>query len=188
VVSLEEGSRRALIARGALAAGSLLGVSACAGAIPTTPTVRSGPPEPGQARLLNGLRALEMEAIHVFEAGIPVLGRSSIAGYAQQFLSYAIIRAAALAALVKEHGGAPTNLAARTYHGAPSTRLGTLELFRSLQRREIDAYLTAIPRITPGTARASLGAMLAAVAQQQALVRRALGEPALQGPIVSRSS
>lgn len=185
MVSAPDGSRRALLLRGALAGGALLGVAGCAGPTPTTTTVTRGPLEPAQVLALNWLRALELEAIHVYEAGVPVLGDSPFAAYAAQFLQDAIVRSADLAALVIEHGGRPTNVAAAGRPAAPSGPKAMLMLFVSVQRRQIAAYLQAIPHAVPGTTRAALGAMLGSVAQQLALVRRELGQPALVGPFVS---
>jgi hypothetical protein len=187
LAGVADGSRRALLARGALVGGALLGLAGCAGPTPTTTTVTPGPLEPAQVVVLNSLRALELEAIHIYEAGVPVLGSAPFAAYGSQFLQDAIVRSADLAALVVEHGGRPTNVAATGLNAAPSSRIGVLELFASLQRRQIRLYLRSIPKATPGTTRAALGAMLGSVAQQLALVRRELGQPPLASPFVSGS-
>ena len=54
-----------------------------------------------------------------------------------------------------------------------------------IEQMQIAAYLSALPRLSPGTVKQSLAAILANDAQHLAVVRAALGEPAVPSAFVT---
>ena len=176
-------SRRGLLAGGA-AAGLAAGVSACGSG--STPAARKLTPAQRRAdvELLNHLLDLEHQAIAAYAAGIPLL-----AGYtarvAEQFLGDEVAHAGELFSLVKRRRGKPHRPRAAYDLGHPRTREEVLRLLHGVERAQISAYLVAIPVLAPGSARSALAAILGSDAQHVALVRQALGAPALLGPLVT---
>ena len=172
-------SRRGLLrAAGAGVAGATaLLLSACGGSnhSSTQSTVTSGPVHSTpDAQLLNSLLDLEHLGIAAYTAGIPLLtpaGRKD----GQLFLKQELSHAGELAGLVHQAGGKP-NKAKPTYDlGHPRTGDDVLSLLHRIERAQIAAYLRAIPKVSLGSTRAALAAVLANDAQHLSVVRVALG-------------
>ncbi len=176
-------SRRGLLA-GGVAAGLAAGVAAC-GSGPTPAVQKLSPAQRRvDVELLNRLLDLEHQAIAAYTAGIPLLaGRT--ARVAKQFLRDEVAHAGELFSLVKRQHGKPHRPQAAYDLGHPQTREEVLRLLHDVERAQIRAYLSAIPLLAPGGARSALAAILGNDAQHVALVRQALGAPALLGPLVS---
>jgi bacterioferritin (cytochrome b1) len=184
-------SRRGLLtAAGAgFVGGAALLVSACGGgshsSSPQTTTTTSGPvPNSADAELLNHLLDLEHLGIAAYTAGIPLLspaGRKD----GQLFLTQEISHAGELAGLVHQAGGKP-HKGRETYNlGHPQTGADVLRLLHRIERSQIDAYLDAIPRVSLGSTRAALAAMLANDAQHISVLRLSLGRRPIPTALVT---
>ncbi|HYZ81455.1 MAG TPA: ferritin-like domain-containing protein, partial [Solirubrobacteraceae bacterium] len=183
-------SRRVLLkAAGAgLAGGAALWLSACGGshrASTQTTTITSGPVHNStDAALLNHLLDLEHLGIAAYTAGIPLL---SPAGQkdGQLFLNQEISHAGELAGLVKQAGDKP-HKGRETYNlGHPRTAQDVLRLLHRIERTQIDAYLDAIPKVSLGSTRAALAAMLANDAQHISVLRLSMGRRPIPTALVT---
>jgi hypothetical protein len=179
-------SRRALLAAApAAGGGAALALAGCgASKRPRRNRGLRPPALAAELHALNELRAIELLAIDGYTAGIPRVGRRFY-WTARQLLADEIAHAAVLYGLIRDGGGTPTNRPATYELGNPRSHEQVLALFASLERLQVAGYLRAIPMLSQGHVRAVLGAILASDAQHQALVRQALGRPALTGPYVT---
>ncbi len=134
--------------------------------------------------IFDRLLDLEYEAVAAYAAGIPLL-RRGLAKQAKQILADELAHVDELRSLIKRQGGKPIKERASYDLGQPRDEQGVLTLFHTVERRQVAGYLQAIPAVAPGGARAALAAVLGNDAQHVALVRSALGEPALAGPFVT---
>jgi hypothetical protein len=185
----ESASRRGLLkAAGAgVAGGAGLLLAACGGSNGSSSqtTSTSGPVHnPGDVDLLNHLLDLEHVGIAAYTAGIPLLspgGRKD----GQLFLNQEISHAGELSGLVHQAGGKP-NKGRETYDlGHPRTADDVLRLLHGIERAQIAAYLDAIPKVSLGSTRAALAAMLANDAQHIAILRLFLGRRPIPAAIVN---
>jgi hypothetical protein len=184
-------SRRGLLkAAGAgLAGGAALLLAACGGSHSSssqaTTTAASGPvPDSLDAVLLNHLLDLEHLGIAAYTAGIPLL---SLSGRKQGrlFLTQELSHAGELGGLVKQSGGKP-HKGRETYNlGHPRTEEDVLKLLHGIERSQIDAYLDAIPKVSLGSTRAALAAMLANDAQHISVLRLSLGRRPIPTALVT---
>jgi hypothetical protein len=184
-------SRRGLLkAAGAgLAGGAALVLAACGGSHSSssqaTTTATSGPvPNSLDAVLLNHLLDLEHVGIAAYTAGIPLLspaGRKD----GQLFLTQELSHAGELGGLVKQAGAKP-HKGRETYDlGHPRTEEDVLKLLHGIERAQIDAYLDAIPKVSLGSTRAALAAMLANDAQHISVLRLSLGRRPIPTALVT---
>jgi hypothetical protein len=179
-------SRRALLGRAGagLALGVGLGVAGC-GSSGTLPAKRISPAQRRlDLELLNHLIDLEHQGIAAYTAGIPLLS-GRIERVAKHFLGDELAHAGELFLLIKRQHGKPNRARSSYELGHPRSRAEVLQLFHHVERGQINAYLQAIPQVAPGGTRSALAAILGSDAQHVALVRQALGEPALAGPLVT---
>lgn len=173
-------TRRALLVAGAAA-----GLAGCGGS-GDKPAERklSGAERRSEVILLNHLLDLEHQAIAAYTAGIPLLDRRT-ARLAKQLLNHELAHASELSSLIKRQHGRPHRPRGAYDLGHPRERIEVLQLLHRVERAQLVAYLQAIPAAAPGGARAALAAILSSDAQHVALVREALGQPALAGPLVT---
>ena len=180
-------TRRELFARagGGLVAGAALLAAGCGAHSAQLIRKRISPGEAAlDVVLLNGLLDIEHRAIAAYSNGIPLLaGHNQRA--ARNFLGDEFNHASELISLIVRHGGTPNKAASSYDFGSPQSEADLLALFARLEREQIGAYLTAVPLVTPGPMRATLAAILGSDAQHVALLRKALGEPALLSPFVT---
>jgi hypothetical protein len=178
-------TRRGLLAGApAVLAGTALGLAGCGSQQRHVTVSRRLPAQASELQTLNELRSVELLAITAYTAGIPRLGRQFY-WTAKQLLADEVAHAAQLYGLIRHRGGEPTNTPTSYDLGNPRSPRQVLELFASLERLQVSGYLRAIPVMPSGRVRSVLGAILGSDAQHQALVRQALGGPALAGPYVS---
>lgn len=179
-------SRRAAIAGGAAV---LLGVglAGCGGggSSPAHPLAPAAVEH--DLAVLDGLLDLEYEAVAAYAAGIPLLRRSLVKPV-KQILADELAHVDELRSLIKRQGGKPVKARASYDLGQPRDEREVLALFHTVERRQVGGYLQAIPVVSPGGARSALAAVLGNDAQHVALVRSALGEPALAGPFVTAAA
>jgi rubrerythrin len=180
-------TRRTLLGRWqtAVAAGAMVGLAGC-GNGSSRPNLRKLPPAAKQADrvLLNQALDLEHEAIAAYTAGIPLLdGRPKKA--AQLFLEQELSHAGEMYGLVKQAGGRPNKPKAAYDLGHPSTAADVLRLLHDLEQREVRLYLGVITRLSPGSVRAAVAAVLANDAQHVAVLRSTLGMVPLPSPFVT---
>jgi hypothetical protein len=179
----EERTRRVMLSRSGagLAAGLGLVLAGCGGhARPKLPPRK----QQADVEVLNHLLSLEQEAVAAYTAGIPLL-TGLIAQDARLFLSQELAHVGELISLIKRQGGKPTKPRDTYPLGKPHSRADVLSLFHELERRQIAAYLQAIPIVAPGGARSALAAILGSDAQHVAVIRGALGLSPLAGPFVT---
>ena len=188
----DSASRRVVLraaGAGVVGAAAVL-LSACGGshhevATPTTATNSSGPIDnPVDAAMLNHLLDLEHLGIAAYTAGIPLLtpaGRKD----GQLFLNQEIAHAGELGGLVKQVGGVPSKGKESYDLGHPRTGEDVLRLLHGIERTQISAYLRAIPKVSLGSTRAALAAILGNDAQHIAVLRLMLGRHPIPSAIVT---
>jgi hypothetical protein len=185
----DSASRRGLLkaAGTAAAGGAALVLTACGGSHNSSAqtTTTGGPVQSsGDADLLNSLLDLEHLGIAAYTAGIPLLspaGRKD----GQLFLTQELSHSGELAGLVHQAGGKP-HKGRETYDlGHPRTAGDVLRLLHRIERAQIAAYLDAIPKVSLGSTRAALAAVLANDAQHIAVLRLMLGRRPIPAAIVN---
>jgi hypothetical protein len=144
----------------------------------------SGPVLHTDVELLNRLLDLEHMAIAAYTAGTPLLAPSVVKA-GQLFLNDELEHAGALAGLVKAAGGKPIKPAPSYDLGHPRTSDQVLALLHRVENLQLRAYLDAITRLKPGSVKQSVASILANDAQHVAVVRAALGKPAVPSPWVT---
>jgi rubrerythrin len=179
-------TRRTLLGhwKAGIGAGAVIGLVGCGGS--TKPNLRQLPPaaKSTDVDLLNQALDLEHEAIAAYTAGIPLLdGRPKKA--AQLFLEQELSHAGEMYGLIKQAGGRPNKAKASYDLGHPSTAMDVLRLLHDLEHRELRLYLGALTRLSPGSVRAAVAAVLANDAQHVAVLRSALGMLPLPSPFVT---
>jgi hypothetical protein len=183
----DQSTRRTILSRSGvvLAAGAGLAIAGC-GSQHRRPHRKLSPErEHADIGVLNHLLGIEHVAAAAYTAGIPLLS-GDIAADCRRFLDDELAHAGELFLLIKRQNGTPVKPQA-TYPlgGTPGSRIDVLTLLHTIERRQITAYLEAIPLVAPGAARAALAAILGSDAQHVAVVRGALGEAPLVGPFVT---
>lgn len=176
-------SRRAmLMAAGAGLAGAVL--AGCGSESVKQQVNNSKPLLTSDVDILNHLLHLEHVGIAAYTAGIPLLAQPT-AKAGQLFLNDEINHAGDVAGLVREVGGKPIKPAPSYVLGHPRTSEEVLTLLRAVEQRQIAAYLGAIPLLQPGEVKQQVASILANDAQHLAVVRAALGQPAVPSAFVT---
>jgi hypothetical protein len=179
----EPSSRRGLLlAAGAGLAGAVL--AGCGGQSIRQQVHNSKPLLSSDVDLLNSLLHVEHVAIAAYTAGIPLLAQPT-AKAGQLFLNDELSHAGDLAGLVRAAGGKPIKPAPSYALGHPRNSEEVLMLLHSIEQAQISAYLDAIPRLEPGTLKQQVASILANDAQHVAVVRAALGQPAIPSALVT---
>ena len=96
-----------------------------------------------------------------------------------------ISHAGALAGLVRAAGGKPIKPAPSYPLGHPRSSDDVLRMLHTVENAQLSAYLEAIARLEPGSVKQSVAAILSNDAQHVAVVRAALGQPAVPSPLVT---
>jgi hypothetical protein len=180
----EPSSRRTvLLAAGAGLAGVVL--AGCGGGASIKQQVHNSQPAlTTDVDLLNHLLHLEHTAIAAYTAGIPLLAQPT-AKAGQLFLNDEISHAGDLAGIVREAGGKPIKPAPSYALGHPRNSEEVLKLLHSVENAQIAGYLHAIQRLEPGVVKQQVASILANDAQHVAVVRAALGRPAIPSAFVN---
>jgi hypothetical protein len=156
-----------------ITAGAAAALAGCGTAGGSRLRVRGGAAH-ADAKLLNGLLALERRAIAAYTASIPLL-----TGYdrraATVFLRQELAHAGELLGLLKRVGAGENPRVPNYSLGRPRSRRELLALLHELERAQLAGYVDALPRLTPGVLRQTAAAILADDAQHAAVLRGALG-------------
>jgi hypothetical protein len=144
----------------------------------------SGPVLHTDVALLNRLLDLEHMGIAAYTAGTPLLP-PAVFHAGRLFLNDELAHAGALAGLINAAGGKPIKPAPSYPLGHPRTSDDVLRLLHAIENAQLAAYLNAITRLEPGSVKSSVASILANDAQHVAVVRAALGQPAVPAAFVS---
>lgn len=134
--------------------------------------------------LLNHLLQLEHLAIAAYTAGTPLLDPATVKA-GRLFLNDELFHAGSLAGWIKAAGGTPIKPEPSFDLGHPRNSQEVLALLHEVEALQIAAYLDALPNLAPTVIRRSVAAILANDAQHVAVVRAALGQPAVPSPLVT---
>jgi hypothetical protein len=134
--------------------------------------------------LLQRLLHLEHMGIAAYTAGTPLLAPATVKA-GKLFLNDELSHAGALAGLIRAAGSKPIKPAPSYDLGHPRTSAEVLALLHRIESAQIAAYLAALPRLEPAFVRQSVVAILANDAQHVAVVRAALGQPAVPSAFVT---
>ena len=134
--------------------------------------------------LLGQLLHLEHVGIAAYTAGTPLLAPATVKA-GKLFLNDELSHAGALAGLIRAAGAKPPKPAPSYELGHPRTSAEVLALLHRIESEQIAAYLAALPRLEPAFVKQSVAAILANDAQHVAVVRAALGRPAVPSAFVS---
>jgi len=174
--------RKLLLGAGAGLAGAAL--AGCGSQSLKQQVHNSQPALSNDVDLLNRLLHLEHVAIAAYIAGIPLLAQPT-AKAGQLFLNDEISHAGDIAGLVREAGGKPIKPAPSYALGHPRTSQEVLMLLHSVENAQIAGYLYAVQRLEPGVLKQQVASILANDAQHVAVVRAALGQPAIPSAFVN---
>jgi bacterioferritin (cytochrome b1) len=176
-------SRRSLLlAAGAGVAGAVL--AGCGNQSLRAQVHNSKPVLNTDVDILNRLLHLEHVAIAAYTAGTPLLS-TSMAKAGALFLNDELSHAGDLAGLIRETGAKPNKPAPSYALGHPRNTEEVLMLFHAVEKAQIAAYLNAITRLEPGVVKQQVASILANDAQHVAVVRAALGRPAIPSAFVT---
>jgi bacterioferritin (cytochrome b1) len=176
-------SRRGLLrAAGAGLAGAIL--AGCGSQSIRAQVQNSRPVLHSDVDLLNRLLHLEHVAIAAYTAGIPLLAPATHKA-GQLFLNDEMSHAGDIAGLVRAAGGKPIKPAPSYALGHPRTSQEVLTLLHNVENMQIAAYVDAIAVLEPGTLKQQVASILANDAQHLAVVRAALGQPAIPSAFVT---
>jgi hypothetical protein len=174
-----DGPRRSLSTRRELLAASAIGAAAlltgCKLQPATTTIAVPGALSPADALALAPALDAEHRGLAAYTAAIPLLPAPA-ASIAKRILGHELNQTAALAEMIRRAGVHPAGLAPSYDLGRPRNAREVLQLLHGIERAQVAAYVQAIPKLTPGPARATVAAILAADAEHLALIRRSLGQ------------
>ena len=134
--------------------------------------------------LLQHLLHLEHVSIAAYTAGTPLLPQATVKA-GQLFLNHELAHAGALAGLIHAAGAKPNKPAPSYDLGHPRASRDVLALLHRVESEQIAAYLDALPRLEPASVKQSVAAILSNDAQHLAVVRAALGQPAVPSAFVT---
>jgi hypothetical protein len=136
-------------------------------------------------QILTAALVLERRTVSAYIAAIPLLPHSLVKG-AKAFLSEELAHTGELISLIKGTGAkAPDRADSYDLGPSPRTPGGVVGVLHGFERLQIASYLSWIPRLSPGPMRAAVATILASDAQHLAILRTALGEPALASAFVT---
>jgi Ferritin-like domain/TAT (twin-arginine translocation) pathway signal sequence len=182
----EHHSRRQLLLAGGSGAAAVA-LAGCGGT-PLREKVRSGSTvSPRDIQILNGLLDLEYHTVAAYTAGIPLLHPENGGRAAKQFLGQEIAHAVALGDLIRKANADPRKPRASYDLGDPRTAKEVLGVVHDLERAQLSAYLSMIPRLSNGKLRAAVAAVYANDAQHVAVLRSRLGLAPAPEPIITAS-
>lgn len=176
------------LALGGAGAVALAGCGAQASQVPRALRKAPEPVKRADVEILDHLLYLERWTVAGYTASIPLLTRPR-AKTAKQFLNEELQHTGELLSLLKsvtkKSKGPPRPASFPLGH--PRDEQEVLALLHSLERRQITAYLDAIPRLAPGEVRAAVSTILSCDAQHVAILRLAQGLPAVPSALVTGS-
>jgi hypothetical protein len=176
-------SRRQLLgASGAAGATALL--AACGGSSHDRPGLSPGTVNRADAAIVNELLAVEYYAATAYIAGVPLLSGHNLR-LAKWFLNQELSHIDELTNLARAAHVAPRGEGGNYELGHPRSARDLLELFHRVEQLTIRAYLSAIPRLSEGSVRASAVSILANEAQHVSIVRRNLGLTQVPAAVVT---
>jgi ferritin-like protein len=185
VVSGEPRSRRQLLrAAGGSVAAATVFTAGCGATRLSVKVQGATKVAPGDVGILNGLLDLEHHAIAAYAAGIPLL-RHPDAKPAKQFLEQELAHAGALAQLVTNAKAKPAQPRASYDLGNPRSAADVLLLLHRLETGQLAAYISMIPRLSPGRIRSAVAAIFANDAQHVAFLRSQLGRTPVPAAFVT---
>jgi hypothetical protein len=120
----------------------------------------------------------------IYTAGIPLLSDHN-ARAAKHFLVQEVSHIQQLGNLVTVAHGAPHGPQPSYDLGHPRSETQILELIHRAEQATVRAYLDAIPKLTPGAARAAAASILANEAQHVSVIRRNLGLDPIPDAVVT---
>lgn len=126
------------------------------------------------AAIFNALIDAEYVVAAAYIAGIPLLSDHNLRA-AKHFLVQEVAHVQQLSNLVGVAHGVPRGPRASYDLGHPRSQTEVMELIHHAEQGVARAYLDAIPKLTPGAARAAAASILANEAQHVSIVRRNLG-------------
>jgi len=174
--------RKLLLGAAAGVAGAVL--AGCGGESIKQQVHNSQPALTNDVDLLNNLLHLEHLAIAAYTAGIPLLDQPT-AKAGQLFLNDEISHSGDIAGLIREAGGKPIKPDPSYPLGHPRNSNEVLMLLHAVENAQIAGYLYAIQRLEPGVVKQQVASILANDAQHVAVVRAALGQPAIPSAFVN---
>jgi Ferritin-like domain/TAT (twin-arginine translocation) pathway signal sequence len=136
------------------------------------------------ATIVNGLIDAEYFAAAAYIAGIPLLSDHNLRA-AKHFLVQEVAHVLELSNIVTAAQGAPHGPHASYDLGHPRSGTQVLELIHRAEQGTIRAYLDAIPKLSPGAARAAAASILANEAQHISVIRRTLGLDPVPSAVVT---
>ena len=178
------GSRRRLLQSGAAGVAGALLVTAC-GKESLHDQLKHDPPVARiDVEVLEHLIVVERLGITAYTAGAPLLPPSA-ARAAKQFLAQDLAHVGGLSGLIRAAGAKPPEPQDVYDLGMPRNSQDVLRLLHQVERAQISAYLSAIPRLGPGPVRRQVAGYFANDAQHVSILRFLLGEAPLPDPLVT---
>ena len=178
-------SRRQLLGASG-AAGTALALARCGRSHPAAVHVSRLPPDVKavDAAIFNRLIDAEYVVAATYVAGIPLLSDHNLRA-AKHFLVQEVSHITQLSNLVNVAKGTPNGPHASYDLGHPRSQTQVLELIHRAEQATIRAYLDAIPKLTPGAARAAAASIVANEAQHVSVLRRNLGLDPIPSAVVT---
>jgi hypothetical protein len=136
------------------------------------------------AAIFNRLIDAEYVVAATYIAGIPLLSDHNLRA-AKHFLVQEVAHITQLSNLVNVAHGVPDGPRANYDLGHPRSETEVLELIHRAEQATVRAYLVAIPKLTPGAARAAAASILANEAQHVSVLRRNLGLDPIPSAVVT---
>jgi hypothetical protein len=168
-------SRRQLLGASG-AAGLAWAIAGCGRTHPAAVHVANLPPnlKAVDAAIFNGLIDAEYAVAAAYIVGIPLLSDHNVRA-AKHFLIHEVSHITQLSNLVNVAHGVPRGPRASYDLRQPRGQKQVLELIHHAEQLTVRAYLDAIPKLSPGAARAAAASILANEAQHVSIIRRNLG-------------
>ena len=159
---------------------TMMGAAGCGGThhLKVAPVVA-----PQDVDLLNTALAVEEKSIAAYTAAAPQLDRFGQEMCAQ-FLTQELQHAGILRKLVNQLGGQPHHSVTYDFRGVHG-RSEILDLLHSLERKQMTAYLAAIPHLSTAYLRQTMAAILANDAQHVTVLRAQQGIVRPPGPFLT---
>ena len=143
----------------------------------TAPTSSSGNAD---VDILNSALDLENVAIATYTAGAPLL-RGKVRAYGRQLLAQEREHARGLEQAIRDLGGLPNKAKPAAAYAAQRPALrderDVLVLAKDLENTAIAAYIDAIPKLSDGSLRGTVAAIVTDEAEHVAILLEALGNP-----------
>jgi hypothetical protein len=157
------------------AAGATFALTGCGRAHPAATHVAKLPSnlKTADAAIFNRLIDAEYVVAAAYTAGIPLLSDHSLRA-AKHFLVQEVAHIQQLTNLVSVAQGVAHGPRASYDLGRPKNQTQILDLIHRAEQATVRAYLDAIPKLTPGAARAAAASILANEAQHVSVIRRNL--------------